>query len=188
MSALTPSTLLQSWTSNDKSSSYLSPDYHRPPMVQPGLPGPVDPANMSHVLKPDLPARNNNSNQRCQQLPSLQELLCPPLRTSSSTCSYNWPLVNDTQSDGSYGPTTSAYMQVLPANRQPQSGTTLCDLAPRSSHRLAMDVSLADRTPQFASSISFGARSSLPAHSSPPLRKRSDHHGPSVSDRLSQFA
>jgi hypothetical protein len=188
MSALTPSTLLQSWTSNDKSSSYSLPDHHRPPMVQPESPGPVNPASMSHVLRPDLPARNNNSNQRRQQLPGLRELLCPPLGTGSLACSYNWPLVNDARSDGSDGPTTSAYMQVLPANRQPQSGTTLCDFAPRSSHRLSVDVSLADRTPQFASSISLSARSSLPAHSSPPLCKRSDHHGPSVSDKLSQFA
>jgi hypothetical protein len=79
-------------------------------------------------------------------------------------------------------------MQVLPANRQPQSGTPLCNFAPRPSHRLSTDVSQADSTPKFASSVSIDARSSLPAHPSRPLRKHLDNNGPCVSDRLSQPA
>jgi hypothetical protein len=77
-------------------------------------------------------------------------------------------------------------MQVLPANRQPQSGTTLYDFAPRPSHRLSTSVSQANPTPHCASIVTLDARSSLPVHPSRPLRKHLDYNGPCVLDRLSQ--
>jgi hypothetical protein len=140
---------------------------------------------MGNAPRPYFPARINDPHQPRQQLPGFQETFCSPLRTGPSSCSYSWPSVHNTRANWSDGSASSAYMQILPANGQSHIGSAVSSPIPHPLHHLSLDVSLADRFAQFASDIPLGAGSSLPAQSSSPLRKRSDYHGPHVSDKLS---
>lgn len=141
---------------------------------------------MENAARSYLPARINDTDQPRQQLPSLREIFCPLLRTGPSSSLYSWPSGHNTESFWSDGPASYARMQILPADGQSHIGSTLFNPTPHPFYRLSIDVSLADRFSQSASSVSLGARSSLPAHPSPPLRKCSDYHGSRVSDKLSR--
>jgi hypothetical protein len=142
-------------------------------------------AGMGNAPRPYFSARVNDSNQPRQQLPGFREIFCSPLRTGPSSCSYSWPSVHNTRSDWSDGSASSANMQILPANGQSHIGSAVSKPTPHPFLHLSLDVSLADRFSHFASGISLGVESSLPTHPSSPLRKRSDYHGPRVSDKLS---
>ncbi|TIA31098.1 hypothetical protein D6C78_09162 [Aureobasidium pullulans] len=185
-SAFTPSRQLQSWTHDDKSSPYPLPDHRRPSMVQPEALRPMEPASMGNAPRPYLPARINDPNQPRQQLPGLQELLSPPLRTGPPSYSPNWPSVNNSQPKWSDGPASSANVQLPPANRPPQIGSIPFNPTPPPFHRLSLDVSPIDRFPQHSSNIPLGARPSLPAPPPPPLRRPSDYQSSRAADQLSQ--
>jgi hypothetical protein len=141
-------------------------------------------AGMGNAPRPYFSARVNDPNQPRQQLPGFQEVFCPLLRTGPSSCSYSWPSVHNTRSDLSNGSASSANMQILPANGQSHIASAVSIPTPHPFHHLSLDVSVAYRFSQLALDSPLGADSSLLAHPSSPLRKRSDYHGQRVSDKL----
>jgi hypothetical protein len=172
-SAFTPSRQLQSWTHND--------NHHKPSIVQAGVLRPMEPASIGGAPRPYLPAGMNDPNQPRQQLPGLQELLSPPLRTGSSSYSPNWPPVNNSQPSWSDSLGSSASGQRRPS----QVPATPFNPTPPPFHRLSLDVSATDRYSQPTPIIPLGARPSLPALPPPPhLRKLSDYQSSHVPEQL----
>ncbi|KAI5196405.1 hypothetical protein AUEXF2481DRAFT_30563 [Aureobasidium subglaciale EXF-2481] len=192
--AFTPSRQLQSWTHDDKNSPYSLPDHRRPSMVQPEVLRPMEPASMGTAPRPLLGSRITDPSQPRQQLPGLQELLSPALRTGPPSYSPHWPSVNNAQpANWSHGSGSVASAQLPPANGHSQMGSLPFNPTPPPFHRLSLDVSPADRFAQTTSSGPISARPSLPgplpSQQPPPmLRKLSDYQGPHVLDQVSQSA
>ena len=175
-SAFTPSRQLQSWTHDDN-------QYRRPSTVQTEPLRPMEPGSIGNAPRPYLPAKINDPNQPRQQLPGLQELLSPPLRTGpSSSYSHNWPSVNSSSHPSwSDGLGSSANGQRRPS----QAPAIPYNPTPPPFHRLSLDVSTADRYSQPTSINPLGARPSLPAPPPPPiLRKLSDYQSSRAPDQL----
>lgn len=175
--AFTPSRQVQSWTHDETN--------RRPSMVQTESLRPMEPASMGNAPTPYLPARINDPNQPRQQLPGLQELLSPPLRTGPPSYSPNWPSVNNLQSGWSDGRGPSSNGQHRPS----QVLSVPFNPTPPPFHRLSLDVSTTDRFSQPASKTPLGPRPSLPAPPPPPpLRRISDYQGPCVPEQPTQPA
>lgn len=175
--AFTPSRQGQSWTHDETN--------RRPSMVQAESLRPMEPASMGNAPTPYLPARIGDSNQPRQQLPGLQELLSPPLRTGPPSYSPNWPSVNNSQSGWSESRGVSSNGQHKPT----QVLSVPFNPTPPPFHRLSLDVSPNDRFSQSASKAPIGTRPSLPAPPPPPpLRRISDFQGPCVPDQPTQSA
>ncbi|KAG9524544.1 hypothetical protein KCV07_g1648, partial [Aureobasidium melanogenum] len=175
--AFTPSRQVHSWTHDETN--------RRPSMVQAESLRPMEPANMGNAPTPYLPARISDSNQPRQQLPGLQELLSPSLRTGPPSYSPNWPSVNSLQSSWSDGRGSAPNGQHKPA----QVLSVPFNPTPPPFHRLSLDVSTTDRFPQPPSKAPLGTRPSLPAPPPPPpLRRISDYQGPCVPDQTTQSA
>ncbi|KAI4732150.1 hypothetical protein E4T49_00150 [Aureobasidium sp. EXF-10728] len=173
-SVFTSSRPLQ-WTHDDTS--------RRSSMVNTESLRPMEPANMTSAPRPYLPARINDPNQPRQQLPGLQELLSPSLRTGPPSYTPNWPSVNNSQSSWSDGHGSSSSGQ----HRPPQGLSLPITPTPPPFHRLSLDVSTADRFSQPASNVALGARPSLPAPPPPPpLRRLSDFPSPHAPEPQSQ--
>jgi len=172
--AFTPSRQVQSWTHDDN-------QYRRPSTVQADVLRPMEPSNLGIASRPYLPANINDPHQPRQQLPGLQELLSPGLRTGPPSYSHNWPAVNNSQANWSDGHGSSTNGQRRPSHvpAVPFNPT------PPPFHRLSLDVSGADRYPQPTPSVPLSARPSLPAPPPPPLlRKLSDYQSSRLPDQL----
>lgn len=139
----------------------------------------MEPGSIGNAPRPYLP---NDQNQPRQQLPGLQELLSPPLRTGPPSYSHNWPSVNNS----SHPSWTDGLGSSTNGQRRPsQAPATPYNPTPPPFHRLSLDVSTADRFSQPSSINSLAARPSLPAPPPPPiLRKLSDYQSPRAPDQL----
>ncbi|KAK6004609.1 hypothetical protein QM012_008471 [Aureobasidium pullulans] len=174
-SVFTPSRQSQSWTHDETN--------RRPSMLQTESLRPMEPASMGNAPTPYLPAKVSDANQPRQQLPGLQELLSPSLRTGPPSYSSNWPSINNSQPSWSDGRGSSSTGQHRPS----QVLSVPFNPTPPPFHRLSLDVSSADRFSQPVSKTPLGVRPSLPAPPPPPpLRRISDYQGPCVPDQLAQ--
>jgi hypothetical protein len=173
--AFTPSRQLQPWTHDDS-------QYRRPSTVQTETLRPMEPASLGNAPRPYLPASINDPHQPRQQLPGLQELLSPSLRTGPPSYSHNWPSVNNSQSTWSDGLGSSANGQRRPS----QVPAVPFNPTPPPFHRLSLEVSGADRFSQPTTIIPLGARPSFSAPPPPPpLRNLSDYPASRLPDQLS---
>jgi hypothetical protein len=142
---------------------------------------PMEPASIGGVSRPYLPAGINDPNQPRQQLPGLQELLSPPLRTGLPSYSPNWPPVSSSQASWADSLGSSASAQRRPS----QVPAIPFNPTPPPFHRLSLDVSATDRYSQPTPVIPLSGRPSLPAPPPPPhLRKLSDYQSSRVPEQL----